>query len=558
MLAERTAGAQFLGYLYQMEYALYLLIKAEGDTASIAIEYLDDVSFNGDGSSIELFQMKHVIRNKSQLTNISPELWKTIGIWSEGFKNGEITEKSVLTLVTNAIASTASIAYNLRPLVGRDNKKLSEELLNVANNSQNVNLKPSFDSYRNLTPIDREKLIGCIRLLDGEVSIDKIADKIKENLQVRFHYRDSIYERLHGWWFNIVVKHVIEKSTKSITRAELLNKITDINDQFRPDALPIDFYDVSPEEPIDAVNDKRLFVQQLREIALKNREIEHAILDYYRAFQQRSRWEREQILNINELERYEQRLTSAWERVRLRVERNNDQLNIGDDAQVTLGRKIYDELQDIDIRLRPAVDADYVCRGSYHMLADEDQPRVYWNPQFLERLYELIEAPEKLLPSKPVEVTNLFNPAFVARVIRASIKGYYNQSKKGMPFPLLFLITPLVFNREYRDTLPKRTSTKMHAWLQENQQIKIDFAIKSRSLVKITKEGLMLGMQHQIVEVNHKAEIYSTNKQFRKQVSKNLDTDEIKLIEKQAEFLGKWFARTGNVSMIYRMWGVRP
>ena len=34
---------------------------------------------------------------------------------------------------------------------------------------------------------------------------------------------------------------------------------------------------------------------------------------------------------------------------------------------------------------------EYVTRGSYHMLADEPSPAVYWHPKCLEKLAEALE-----------------------------------------------------------------------------------------------------------------------------------------------------------------------
>ena len=52
----------------------------------------------------------------------------------------------------------------------------------------------------------------------------------------------------------------------------------------------------------------------MRLIAISNPRIAAAILDYYRAVQQRSRWLSEDQLLFEELERYEDRLVDEWRR----------------------------------------------------------------------------------------------------------------------------------------------------------------------------------------------------------------------------------------------------
>src|SRR5437870_1883290 len=100
MPLDTTAGPSFLGYLYQVEYALYLILKADMDEAEIAIEYMDDVQFSENGTAIELFQLKHTIRKQATLTDMNPRLWTTLRTWSEHLRAGNLPDGSVLTLVT--------------------------------------------------------------------------------------------------------------------------------------------------------------------------------------------------------------------------------------------------------------------------------------------------------------------------------------------------------------------------------------------------------------------------------------------------------------------------
>ena len=49
-----SAGSSAVGYLYQIRYALYLILKKID--LEISIERLDDVAFESEGSPIELLQ----------------------------------------------------------------------------------------------------------------------------------------------------------------------------------------------------------------------------------------------------------------------------------------------------------------------------------------------------------------------------------------------------------------------------------------------------------------------------------------------------------------------
>ncbi len=121
-----SANASTIGYLYQIRYALFVLLqKIEyNPDAQISIEYLDDVAFENNGQPVELLQLKHHINKKASLTNSSSDLWKTIRIWSEKLlEDPNLFQELFLVLVTTASASQGSIASKLRHDVYRDEKK---------------------------------------------------------------------------------------------------------------------------------------------------------------------------------------------------------------------------------------------------------------------------------------------------------------------------------------------------------------------------------------------------------------------------------------------------
>ena len=98
-----------------------------------------------------------------------------------------------------------------------------------------------------LSEREQEKLVESIQVLDISPNISDTAQKIKEKiLGVRREHLDNLYERLEGWWFDKVIRHLIGSSTEVITRYEVQDKIAGIAEQFSPEALPIDFLDVAP------------------------------------------------------------------------------------------------------------------------------------------------------------------------------------------------------------------------------------------------------------------------------------------------------------------------
>ena len=170
---------------------------------------------------------------------------------------------------------------------------------------------------------------------------------------------------------------------------EIYDKLRAISEQFGPNALPIDYLDARPDG-IDPHTDNRMFVRQLRDIDVGLTRIEKAILDYYRAYEQRSRWAREELLVGDEVESYERRLIDEWERFAAAL---TDDLD-GAASQIELkkvGRQIFNWMeQTADLRIRPNVTELYVMRGSFHILANKTAPSVWWHPRFLERLSDIL------------------------------------------------------------------------------------------------------------------------------------------------------------------------
>lgn len=76
--------------------------------------------------------------------------------------------------------------------------------------------------------------------------------------------------------------------------------------------------------------------------------------------------------------------------------------------------------------------------------------------------------------SRPTEVANLLNPAFCGEILSNTISSYHSTTHKNFPFALSFLILPIVLHSPTRRTMPPRKG--MHVWLQENPEIKINFA----------------------------------------------------------------------------------
>lgn len=153
------------------------------------------------------------------------------------------------------------------------------------------------------------------------------------------------------------------------------------------------------------------------------------------------------------------------------------------------------------------------------------------------------------------EVAFLLNPAFCGRVLYSTIKTYNKKANRALPFPLIYLVLPLVLHKETRANINSRTQLQL--WVQRYPQLLIDFPKRVRELVPITNESVEFLLQtgNIILTPNGELEISPTLKSLSK--TKFVD-DEISECLKKGEHIAKWFVAAGKAETIYIELGVRP
>lgn len=109
-MASHNASGQMLGYLYQVRYALNLLLESDEPDYQISIEKFDDVAFERDGTPIQLIQTKHRT-NPASLTDSSIDLWKTLNVWFDAIAiDNTLLDHTDFVIITTAEAQDGSAA----------------------------------------------------------------------------------------------------------------------------------------------------------------------------------------------------------------------------------------------------------------------------------------------------------------------------------------------------------------------------------------------------------------------------------------------------------------
>jgi hypothetical protein len=387
-----SAKEPSLGYYYQLRLGLYLILKAKAKPKSIIkIENLDDIVIE-DVNTVDLFQTKLHINSIANLTDASPDFWKTIRVWSENIKNGDVDVKNtVFTLMTTAAIGSGSFIEDLKPIDEiRDTGGTQKAMLKIASESTSVTNAKGYIAFQSLTADEQFDLINNITVLDNSLSIDQALGSIQAELRYATHPKklDSLIERLEGWWFQLCIL-LLQDQIDQISLEEIQIKIAGINDSLKEDNLPDDFANPIEidEESLENYQDK-LFVSQLKLIAVKSNMLRSAINDFHRAFKQRSKWLREELTSIDDEELFEKRLEDHWGNIFAMIK---DDCEGMDEASLQkIGNDFYKKyyIERVPpIKIRERFTSEYLTRGSCHILSDKK--KIGWHPNYTDLLNDL-------------------------------------------------------------------------------------------------------------------------------------------------------------------------
>lgn len=396
-----AAGEQGLGYIYQPRFALLRLLQLPENT-SVLIEKDDDLDFIDVDGVKTLASLKHK-GSGDRLTDLSTDFWKSVRIWLARYNRDRRSEANLrfFLFTTGTVSKTSFLQRFLSaPSVQADESiSLSQIADNVLAKTGSKLISLIADEFHQLSMDEKDDFLSRIVIFDGGPRIEDVPSIIKQQHMrtIRRENRDAIFERLEGWWNNTIVNLLVGKSDGAIFGYEISDKLSAFSEEYKSDNLPITFRGKVPTGEIDTKTDPRLFVTQLREIGISSSRIHNAILDYYRAFEQRSSWARESLLVSGEMEDYEDRLVDEWSRYRDVVFEELDD-NSAETLLLEAGKALYRwvDLESGNIsslRIRERVTEPYVVRGGFHILANSRPlPKVYWHPRFLNRVGQLLGA----------------------------------------------------------------------------------------------------------------------------------------------------------------------
>ena len=377
-----SAAAPMLGYFYQCRLALLEFLKRlkSDPDITVAIETLDDVVFEKNGSPTEIIQVKHHTKQKANLTDASTDLWKTIRIWCDLFTAGKVHEKTILCLMTTETASNNSASWFLRA-VERDILKAENLLIQISQTSSSNTNQEAYAKFNSLLPLERQGLLEKVLILDNGLLNQNLQENLTRELWGVCDRQNvgQLLDYLEGWWLKKVISELDCDMRNPITGYEIDTEIAFLREQFKSNALPIH------EEIQSAIPDLTCysnwpFVKQLRLIKIGEKRIQLATKFFYQAFEQRSRWVREDLLVDNDLNKYDSTLIEEWI-IRFEQIKDSNDLNNENEDEIASGQKLYQWFEsEANIPIRASCQNPFITRGSFQILSNRFE--VGWHPNF--------------------------------------------------------------------------------------------------------------------------------------------------------------------------------
>lgn len=395
-MATHDAPGQMAGYLYQVLAALLLILDSKNDLNKLCIEKFDDVAFVETDNPKVMIQIKHQINARGKLTNTSTDLWRSINSWCDSIKtnNMDILTTSFVILTT-AIAPTDSAAYFLSGQQKIRNTEKALELILIAANGTQETTKAFRNNFLSLSDEKQRQLISNVYIYDNSIQIKSFREELKRRIRwgTLPRFEDLICEQLEGWWFQKAIQFLCSDRTVYIDQKQVQSKVYEITSSYHEDSLPItvDPLIFPSEKDLETFGtETQVFIEQLKLIVLSEERIKRAIRDYYHAYQQRAKWVREDLLYIDELETYESQLIDEWHRL---YEISNEELsdfeNLDESIKRKAGKKLYNNVENLELYIRERVTQPFIMRGTYHGLSNKLQ--IGWHVDFYNRLCKLLK-----------------------------------------------------------------------------------------------------------------------------------------------------------------------
>jgi hypothetical protein len=194
-----------------------------------------------------------------------PIFGSLVRIWLAHYDRDGRSESNLrFFLFTTAAVSETSF---LRHFLPNSQEFLSLSVLaeDALSKSKSKLIEPIAAEFNNLNDAEKEDFLSRIVIFHNGPRIDCLPELIMDQHMrtIRREFRTPVFERLEGWWNDLVIKLLSGKRIEEVYGYEVSDKLSAFADEYKADNLPITYFGNRPTGGIDFKNDPRLFVVQL-------------------------------------------------------------------------------------------------------------------------------------------------------------------------------------------------------------------------------------------------------------------------------------------------------
>lgn len=144
----------------------------------------------------------------------------------------------------------------------------------------------------------------------------------------------------------------------------------------------------------------------------------------------------------------------------------------------------------------------------------------------------------------------MLNPSLLAVLLSGAAAGYSRESATGLPWPLCFVVAPMVLHKGTREALPLRISTHLPTWVSRHPVLRAGFPLRAESLVEPVRESLRFGLRHRLLTVED-GKIHASVR-----LNPGEDAGDLVALLSRATFVGRWLTKLEEPATAFALLGV--
>lgn len=171
----------------------------------------------------------------------------------------------------------------------------------------------------------------------------------------------------------------------------------------------------------------------------------------------------------------------------------------------------------------------------------------------------------------------MLNPALFATITANAAMQYQRERSEPMPWPLAFLIAPMVLHKGTRDTLPPNIRSHLSTWIAQNPAVHAGFAPRAVQLRDLVLEGLRFGIRYEsltvtedggleghlssgVIDANGRARAVASARAAGEDriIAVLSEGTDLGQIVTRAGFVGRWLTKLESPATAFVMMGVAP